>query len=238
MPRRPLAGIPLGRSGTHGQWADLARRFPRQGKFRRPRIAIGNDRIIVSKAPPSCRRWDWQADQKLWQKASVAAEELRGRIASPLLLVSTVNGEKQICVGDENGSIVLMSPTTLRTLRSPQSWEFGGKITKGPFAIGNHVGCVLDGKRFVWFDPVAEKADPPTFTAPRFNIEGEPRMMGNRMLVTEANGVLTWIDPVNGEKTQSPEMGLAPAAAAVPVGPDRVLVPLSDGSARIVEKSK
>jgi hypothetical protein len=110
----------------------------------------------------------------------------------------------------------------------------GGKnITAGPFSRGKWVGCVVDRRRLVWFDPGKDQPLWGYGTPRNDELVGQPHLVGDVLLVADATGRFVGLDPETG-KERGPgyelQAAVAPATAPVAFGKDRAFVPLTDGT--------
>ncbi len=192
-------------------------------------LCIDENQLFVSDGlrKVQCWRRDASGDRS-WRKTAEDPEPLANRIATSLLAVTTANGEKYVCAGDEAGTIYLISGKRLRIERE---WPLKGRITRGPFALGEWFGVIIDGRRLVWLDPAA-KQPRGEYEAGMEGTRGDPRRVGDFLLVTENRGAFTWIDAETGQvrARQTLQTSVAPVTAAVPVSKDQALAPLSDGT--------
>jgi outer membrane protein assembly factor BamB len=154
--------------------------------------------------------------------------ELPGRIATPLLAVPVGTSDQHLCVGDENGTLYLLSTVSLAPVRQ---WRLGGKITTGPFLRNGRIGCVVEQRRLIWLDP-ANDGPLWEYQSEGQDLIGEPQQRDDRLLVTELAGVFTWLDPEKGtvRGRQKLSTRVAPTTAAVFLDAERALAPLSDGT--------
>ncbi len=196
-----------------------------------PRLLIatnGNNKLL---------RWEKTA-QGNWRKISTDLE-LPARINSPILLVS----DSMIAVSTDSRQVHALP---ISGLVSPQSWNVGGDVTKGPYRVGvKGLGCIVDGKTAWWVNQ-ADGDKPKLFAADA--IIGEGTTVGNELVLAtlkrERNlGMLagfTWVDVESGKPKQesfaSLPIGLAPASGPVALGRDRVFAPLTDGTIRILSR--
>jgi hypothetical protein len=138
----------------------------------------------------------------------------------------------RVLVADASDTLTLLDGERLQTLRR---WAFAGKITSGPFLRGPHVGCILDKKRLVWLDPDQEQ--PAWEYAFDAEVVGMPLLVENVLVIADAAGQMRALDPATGGP-RGPgytfRANVAPASAPLPFGPDRLFVPLSDGTAMLV----
>jgi outer membrane protein assembly factor BamB len=124
--------------------------------------------------------------------------------------------------------------------RQGRQWQLSGRITSGPQIAGGRVVLVTDRRQVVSLDPQA----PPEMKAPNWTfgpfagrICGAPVAAGEQLVVTDEGGLITGgqitgLDAKTGDVLWRMRLGkgAVPAAAAVPIGPGRLLVPLRDGA--------
>ena len=131
------------------------------------------------------------------------------------------------------------------------SWKPGGRSIQpaGPVQDGlrlvanspnaQHIVYMVDG-RLVWLSP---DANGPAWVGPEpvKGVEGHAVIAGDRIYLTDRAGVVRVLDAKTGKETRD-EFHLtgshAFAAAAVPIGTNRVLVPLVDGTVVLGELKK
>jgi outer membrane protein assembly factor BamB len=197
---------------------------------------LAGRRLFASDGLRKIQRWErGPGDAALWRKIPEGTLEVPGRIATPLLPVPAGGADPYLCVGDENGTLYLLSTTTLAPVRH---WRLGGKITAGPFLRGDRIGCVIDDRRLVWLDPAAD--GPLWEYQSESQIIGEPQQQDNLILVTEAAGAFTWLDAATGavRGRSKPRLRVAPTTAAVFLAAGRALAPLSDGTLLLLSMPK
>ena len=129
------------------------------------------------------------------------------------------------------------------TLPALQTWKPGGRtaLPAGPVADGLRLEKAADGSpriaytaagRFVWLSPESDKPEW-VGPAPVKRLAGRPVIDGKRLVLTDLAGVVRVADMATGKETGDAFRltgSHAFAAAAVPVGADRILVPLADGT--------
>ncbi len=138
------------------------------------------------------------------------------------------NEKTRLCVADAADTLTLIDAEALAPVRS---WTMPGPITAGPFVQNGAIGCVVGKNRLVWIDPAKEA---PlweyTFVA---EIVGTPQLIDGVLVVANLAGQFLGLDPANGRPRGSGytlKANIAPAAAPVPFGPDRLFAPLTDGT--------
>jgi hypothetical protein len=176
----------------------------------------------------------YHADGKGWERK--AAAELPERVVSPPVAVPRDGGEPRVCVADTSGALTLLGADDLRPVRT---WRPAGRITAGPFVRGGGVGCVLDGRKLVWFDP---GRDGQLWEADfRADIVGEPALIGCLLVVADQRGRVVGLEPRTGKEVgpgYQIQSHAAPVAAPIPYGADRLFVPLTDGTVLLVGQSR
>jgi hypothetical protein len=161
-----------------------------------------------------------------------------------------------VAVADAGGNLHLLTVQSDGRLKITQTWPLNGRVTNGPFlrTVGGKVqlGCVVEETRLVWLEPgvkdrlweyetpsgapIVGQPGPVTATDPK----GGKNAPG-RVLIVVADGGRTGqpghyvgLDPQTG-KPVGPGYDLkgsvVPAATPLPFGANRLLAPLSDGTA-------
>jgi hypothetical protein len=206
--------------------------------------------LLVSDGGRKIQQWRRGAPTEPWRKVDDVLE-MPARIVAPILIMETDKKERFIVAGDENGAVVQFKAGDLATARQ---WSLQGKITKGPFARGNRIGCVVDGRKLFMLDGAAERVPDsvsPIYVNTRNDndmIVGEPRLLGNLLLVAEVASGFTWLDPASGAVKARDGLGLTadddksikirqrtqtlvtPATGAVQLSAAQAIAPLSDGT--------
>jgi hypothetical protein len=204
--------------------------------------------------------WRLPNDQRDWVPLARGPDQLtldlKDYIVTPPVRLSGPGGQNMVAVADAGGNLHLLAVQNDGGLKIAQTWRLGGRVTNGPFVrtVNGKVrlGCVVEETRLVWLDPGAKKPlwkYEPTTGAP---IVGQPWPMivsgtrGNkkeagRVLIVVADagrtgqpGRYVGLDPETGEAV-APGYALKgsviPAATPLPFGENRLLAPLSDGTA-------
>jgi hypothetical protein len=158
-----------------------------------------------------------------------------------VLLPERNNQPPRVVVADSAGFLRLFTVTPDGALQSGLIWELEGNLTAGPFVQATskgewRIGCVLDRRRLIWFDPTKEKrlwdyaTDGPA-------IVGHPQWIEDMLVMALQSGRYIGIDPKTGE-ARGPgyllRTSAAPAAVPMPFGPGRMFAPLSDGTALLL----
>jgi hypothetical protein len=198
---------------------------------------IANDQLLVSNGLGQLQHWI-RDSRGVWKREMEGGLDLAGRISTPVLVLPSDN-DKHICLGDDSGTLHLFSANRLAPLRQ---WNLNGKITRGPFLRGSRIGCVVDNRRLVWMDPNIDhplwQYPPPGEGLPADGISGEPALVGNQVIVSELAGRFVWLDAETGTPrgTQQLQCQAIPTTGGVAVGPNRLLLTLSDGTAILLSQ--
>jgi hypothetical protein len=199
-------------------------------------VPLNDDELYASDGTRRMVRWLWQSTNKLWEsKGSVKVRERPA--GSPIVLQKP----PRLLVVDAHGEVTMIDGDKL-TLPAMQVWRPGrsglpgGMLTDGlrleKAADGSpRIAYTVDGQ-FVWLSP-----DSPTpdwvGPAPYRNLAGGAVIDGKRLILTDIAGIVRVTDIATGKETGD-EFRLtgshAFASAAIPVGTNRVLVPLVDGT--------
>jgi hypothetical protein len=176
----------------------------------------------------------WRIVGEDWQK--LASVKVGGRILAPPAVVPLAGkpGEWGICVADTERKVTLLHADGLRKL---QQWVLSDNITAGPFARGHGIGLILGGRRLVWLDP--SKNEPHYAHTFRADLVGLPEMVDGLLIVADMEGRFQAVDPWAKRFVglgYTLRANIAPAAAPVPFGDDRLLVPLTDGTALLLSR--
>ncbi len=121
----------------------------------------------------------------------------------------------------------------------------GLAITRGPVVRGDHLIAVAEERKIVGIplspSPPSKTATANEKPAPRpfwicgplgGRIRGQPSLSGTTLLVADNGGEVTGVRLADGQVAWKAPLGVrcGPAAAPAPFGPDKMLVPLADGT--------
>jgi outer membrane protein assembly factor BamB len=163
-------------------------------------------------------------------------------VAAPVLLTMP-DGSTRLLVGDAGG--------LLRTIRVQDNsvvedtrfrWDLGGRVTAGPFVRSRPgaapcVGCIVDGRRLIWIDPVKGKDALWHYESKTGLIVGQPQVADGGIIVADQGGGLVALDPVTGKPRGKGYIlpgSVAPTAPPVAFDQDRLFTPLTDGTVVLV----
>ena len=206
---------------------------------------IDDNEVIASDGGKAIVRWRWPAGSKLFE--SKGKLTLAERIAAtPVVLV----GEPpRVVIGDSKGTIFLVDADKL-ALPALAIWKPGAMnaIPIGAIGEGLRLEKIAGKSRMVYsvggtlvaIDPDAESL-PWVGPAPPKPVEGRAAFAGDRVWVTDRGGTVRVLDAATGKatgETYALTGSHAFAAAAVPLGGNRLLVPLADGTVVLGEVKK
>ncbi|MCS6849628.1 MAG: PQQ-binding-like beta-propeller repeat protein, partial [Gemmataceae bacterium] len=195
-------------------------------------VRVGADEYLATDGSRGIIPFRWPADQAWTQRPTVM---LPGRVVAPPVLVPGA-GPARVLVADATGGVSLLQGPSWEPLRR---WECGGKITAGPFRRGSGYGCVVDRRELLWLEPDREEIVwRYTAAGP---IVGQPPLVAGRLIVADQAGRIVALDPATGLMAGSGYVlsdQLVPAAAPVEFGTERLLVPMSDGTALLLPLEK
>jgi hypothetical protein len=200
---------------------------------------INDDELLVTDGARTVARWQWPAGKRsLFGKQGQV--RLKDRPACPPVVLP--GSPFHFVASDAHGELSMIDGDKM-TLPAVRTWKPGGKseLPAGLLTDGLRLAKAADGKpriaytvdgRFVWLSPDSDTAD---WVGPHpiRNLAGPPVIDGKRLILTDIAGVVRVTDMATGKETGE-EFRLtgshAFASAAVPIGPNRVLVPLADGT--------
>jgi hypothetical protein len=97
---------------------------------------------------------------------------------------------------------------------------------------------VLDKHRLVWIDPDKDQLPGLAFNFPA-DIVGQPELVDGVLVVADETGHIQGFDPKTARKVgegYTLRADIAAAAAPMAFGPDRLFVPLTDGTVLVPSK--
>jgi len=189
----------------------------------------GND-YLVTDGGRGLHLLHW-SEPKVWDKKKNV--ELPRRLMAPPVLVPGKE-KNRIAVADAADTVTLLDADTLAVVRT---WTMPGSISGGPFVQGSGIGCVVGKNRLVWIDSDKEGSLwEYTFVS---EIVGLPQLVDDVLVVANLAGQFWGLDPANGRPRGSGytlKANVAPAAAPVPFGDQRLFVPLTDGTVMLLDR--
>jgi outer membrane protein assembly factor BamB len=224
--RFPLGpGSVLGRNEVSFTWAE----FKTPGADTAQVYSMGPDTVLLVDGARRIRRLQLrtEGDVTEWKEVGTAFYSTSPLTAQPLTL------GQDIYVCDSEGTLLRLDATN--PVRCLRRWPLGAQVTAGPVLRKDRLLLVLEGRKLMWIDPDAAR---PCWTSKPLpgRIVGMPSRAGNTLLVADTSRRLTGLSVDSGEKLWSEPLGVrvGPAAAAVPYGAEKVLVPLVDGSVLVL----
>jgi len=195
-------------------------------------VFLGGDEFLVTDGSKQLYRVRWPP-ASAGQSWSITAKcELGDRIvAAPLVVSDATAPAPRVVVADSAGNLLLLQLQG-KEIKEVRRWSLGGKITADPFLRGNRVGCIVDRRQLVWIDPASDQPAW-TLTVDGEAIVGQPQQVGDLVVVADLAGKFISVDRQTGKRVGPGYVlraSVAPAAAPVMFGPDRLLAPLSDGT--------
>jgi hypothetical protein len=191
-------------------------------------VTLSDNEFLTTDGARGLSQWQWpQNDVAILQKTV----QLPERLVQKPVLVPLKQGQgvgPLICVADVVGTLRLLTPGDLKTVRT---WQIGGRLTAGPFLCAGAIGCVVDRTKLILLRSDGDKplweyrsADP---------IIGEPQPVGPMVVVADMSGAVFGLDVRTGQKSPKAlalKGTVVATASPLACGPDRLFVPLSDGT--------
>jgi hypothetical protein len=193
-------------------------------------VALGGGRFLFTDGSRGLRRLSWPEKDEGWDTKGEGCQLENRIVAAPLALPGADKAVSHLCVADAAGQLLLLDSAKLEEVRR---WSLGGKITAGPFLLGQRVGCVVDRRRLVCIDPARDKLFWQWTTTSREGIVGRPLEIGGALVVADQSGRYVALAPNTGEP-RGPgyvlKTSAAPTVAPLAFGADRLFAPLTDGT--------
>ena len=198
-------------------------------------IYLGGDEFVTTDGGRGLAHYRWPAGQGFAlvppNRPSPTAEMPFRIVSAPILLPRAMpTAEPKLFVATSDGVITLLTGAELGTERF---WKLEGKaITAGPFLRGERIGCIVDRRRLVWIDPAKEKILW-QYTMPGEGIVGQPRLIGDSIIMADVSGRFVALNPENGEEKGTGytlSASAAPVASPIAFGTEEALIPLTDGT--------
>jgi outer membrane protein assembly factor BamB len=209
-------------------------------------LALGGDLLLTTDGGRGLTVWRWAPSKGKFPDRLTDSQEvtppLEGRITSPPVLVDRPGRPEdpvRVCVADSTEYLVLLRIDGQGRVTKEQSWPVNGRVSDGPFVRrelgGPRIGCVVNGSRLVWLDP--DRKDPLWSYSLDSSVVGRPGIQDGLVIVAQQSGWLMALDAEHGTPVGPGYLlpgTVVPAANPVPFGAGRLLVPLSDGTARLL----
>jgi PQQ-like domain len=193
---------------------------------------VGDEFLVTDGSRRLLRvRWPAASTGQSWDPITVKAELDDRIVAAPLVVSPATAPVARVVVADSAGNLLLLQLQG-KEIKEVRRWALGGKITADPFLRGNRVGCIIDRRQLVWIDPASDQPAW-TLTVEGEAIVGQPQQVGELVVIADLAGKFISVDRQTGKRVGPGYVlraSVAPAAAPVMFGPDRLLAPLSDGT--------
>ncbi len=194
-------------------------------------VALGGDEFLMTDGSRGLRRM--ACDGKTWEKR--AERTLDNRVVSAPAVLRAEGGPVRVCVADSANVVTLLEGDGLEALRT---WRLSGAITAGPFVRGGGIVCVVERRKVVWLDPAKSET---RWTADfRADVVGRPQWIDGLLVVADQRGQIQGLDPASGRPAgpgYAVQASAAPTASPLAFGPDRLFVPLTDGTVLLPARS-
>ena len=199
--------------------------------------ALGDDLFLASDGGGSIAAIRWK-DRKDWPEVGRVRLETGRIVGTPARL-----GPSRLVVRDDADRLHRLDVDAGKSALR-RSWSAGGKITLGPFAVGDRFAIVTTENRLVVFDP--EREAPVWQHDFAAELVGPPqRVDGGGLLVADVDGNLWLLDAATGRNlgaderrpTWSARANLAPAVVPMPLPSGDLFIVWSDGTGSVVPRS-
>jgi outer membrane protein assembly factor BamB len=227
------------------QWRPIEARSPGGGCHLTP---LGGDRLAITDGDRTAAVWTWPAGGV--EQPTGVNFALPQPIATTPVYLPGGDGQGRLLLADATGGIWLFPAERggepVRRWRPDGARVPAGRPTSAISVQSSPVGTtvvayVVDGRHLLMLNP---DVDGWTWVVPSEDraervVVGSPQPAGGgTWLVTELGGRVVLYAPLVKQRTVIGEValpGVVPSAAGVMSGPSRVVVPLSDGSAGLIE---
>jgi outer membrane protein assembly factor BamB len=208
-------------------------------------LALAGDLFVATNGGRGLNCFEWPRDAAWNLKNPGGAKvglELNDRIVGvPVILPVAAGNLPRIAAADAGGVVTLIGVRGDGTMEVKRTWDLKGKVPSGVFVRTlpggqARLSCVVDRERLVWLDPGRD--DPEwEYSAPAAII-GQPQMAGRDLIVVDQSGLVGALDVATGKPQGSGYTlpgSVAPTAGVAPFGAKRALLPLSDGTALLLD---
>jgi hypothetical protein len=208
--------------------------------------ALGPDKFVATDGARGLTFWEISETglmSGLFRDKERPGIDLDDRVAAAPILLAGPEGATRLLIADASGLLRTIEISQNSAQELPQlRWDLGGRVTAGPFlrtlpGSKPRVGCVLDGRRLVWIDPLKAKELLWTYGPTRGSIVGEPQVVDGRIVVADQAGGIVALDPLTGKpqgKGYTLPGSVAPTAPPVALDRDQLFTPLTDGTVLLV----
>jgi hypothetical protein len=202
--------------------------------------ALAGDMFVTTNGGRGLQCWEWPRDRGYGQKGT-GLELDDSIVGAPVALPAAGGGLPRIAVADAGGKVSLIGIQGDGAMEPKRTWNLTGKIPGGVFIRvlpdgQARIGCVVDGKRLVWIDPGRDELLW-EYTS-QAGIIGQPQLAGKNLIVADQSGLVATIDPATGKQEGEGHTlpgSVVPTAGVAPFGANRAFLPLSDGTAQLLD---
>ncbi|MGE3805085.1 MAG: PQQ-binding-like beta-propeller repeat protein, partial [Gemmataceae bacterium] len=193
-------------------------------------VPLGDDRLLSTDGSRGLMLYRWDEPTK-WEL--LASGEVPARVVSAPLVVKEEKSI-EVLVADATGQLFLLREQQAGgtgAWHTVRSWQLGGVITSGPFALGKHVGCMVDNERLVCLSPEQDKPSW-EYRRPGDAFMGPALPARGHVIVVHRSGHIVTLDGASGHTAGEVHLpqGVGPACGAILLPEDRWFLPLSDGT--------
>jgi hypothetical protein len=205
-------------------------------------VHLGGDRFLATDGARglSVFQWSDKRHDLLPLNSEAPTLSLKDRVVSAPVALP---GGGAVCVADAGGVLSLVEVGADGSLTVKREWSLGGRVPAARLFVRRQgdavrVGCVVqdrEGRRLLWLDPAAGEICWEYRAG--HAIVGEPALADGSVMVADAGGRYTALDPVSGKAEGDGYVlrgSIAPAAAPVAFGRDHLFAPLSDGTVMLL----
>lgn len=206
------------------RWSQLIAPGPESAEV----YALADDAVLVCDADRRLRRLEFRSQDQISQWVTVGEEYAAPQPLSGALLAA---GDS-IYAADVAGEVHALD------VRDPgrklRSWSLGGRVSGFVFDR-DRLFAVVDERRVACLELGAgDEARPPCWISKPLagRIAGLPTVFGELLLVADGSRRVSALRRDDGQAVWQFELGprVGPAAAPAPLGQDKLLVPLADGT--------
>jgi outer membrane protein assembly factor BamB len=204
-------------------------------------VPLGASDFLVADGSRGLIRMSWPRDDDNCKEKG--REKVPARIvAAPAVLIPAAGkSDFRVLVADSDNQVTLFHGNLkVDGLERIGRIPLNGRITAGPFVLGDAFGCVVDDRRLVRLDPEKNQKEVWGYDADA-DIVGRPALVGTHLVVADQDGRFVAVDFATGKKSglgYQLKANVVPAAPPVAFGQGRVFAPLTDGTVLLLSLQK
>lgn len=220
-------------------------------------VWLNDEEFLTTDGGRNVNRWRWKAgDNRYFVVPSQESENeptirmLSNIATAPLALAPDAgrDGVRALVACDDK-TIYLIDGRNANAVKSgekglkiveDQQWNPKGKITAGPYFLGDGIVVIVDRNRLLRFTP--DKSEPVwEYKSKGEAIVGQPQIVEDMLIVADQSGRFVGLDPETGKPRDKAGEGyklranVGPAASPVAFGPGQAFAPLTDGTILLLE---